>query len=460
MSATVNTSKRTLLPLETAKAATSDTLHRSLGSGFAIAIVIGATIGVGILRTPGEVAARIGDYWLIIALWLAGGIYTLLGALSLSELGTMLPQAGGPYVYVRRAFGLFVGSIVGWCDWISYAAVLALLVTAVAEFSITLLPTGTSNVKPIAVMILLGFSLLQYRGLQVGRRTQELTSIVKVAAFLVLIAGCFFFSASRHSLSSGPPVSHQFQPAQITLVAVVGAMQLVIATYAGWHSAIYFTEEDRDPVRNFPRSLIYGVLLVTGIYVLMNVALLSVLPIPQLATSPLPAAEAAVAMIGDLGGRAITLISIISLLSIINAMLLTSTRILFALSRDRLFFSKAAQVNTNGAPAPAMLISSFTALVLVLTGTFERIVAVASFLLVINYACCFIALIALRQKEPDLLRPYKVWFYPWSTLIVIIVSVAFLVGAAISDTMNSLYAILLVFICIFTRFVLKHLRWR
>jgi basic amino acid/polyamine antiporter, APA family len=219
------------------------------------------------------------------------------------------------------------------------------------------------------------------------------------------------------------------------------ALQSVVITYGGWQSALYFTEEDRDPRQNLPRSMIGGVVSVLVIYLLVNVALLSVLPIAELARSTLPAADAASVIFGSRGGRLITLLSIVSLPPLINAILMIGTRILFAVSRDGLFFRGAAVVNSRGTPVAAAVITTVVAAVLVASGTFQKLVAVASFFLAANYCVCCLALIVLRRREPLLARPFRAWGYPWSAVVVLLGAVAFLVGVLWGDAPTAVVAI-------------------
>src|SRR5690349_16828699 len=164
----------------------SGQLRRILGIGFGLAIIVGATIGVGILRTPGMVAGQLQSPSTILLCWLAGGIYTLLGVVCLTELGTMLPQAGGYYVYVRRAFGDTAGFAVGWADWLTYCAVLGYVSIGIAEFVGVLVPSLAGFVRVIAVVALLALVGLQWLGLRVSSRFQEIATAIKFVAFLAL----------------------------------------------------------------------------------------------------------------------------------------------------------------------------------------------------------------------------------------------------------------------------------
>jgi APA family basic amino acid/polyamine antiporter len=415
-----------------------DKLLKILGVGFGIAIGIGGTIGVGILRIPGSIAAQLGSASLIIIIWLIGGIYTLLGANYQAELATMLPKAGGPYVYARRAYGDYGGFVVGWSDWISNITPLAFLPIAFAEFLSVLIPSLASQVTVVAISLLSLLAFLNWIGLRLGSGTQKLMSLLKAIALLAFVVACFSLGGQKtNSVQATIPT-----PATLTslLVAAALSFQLVLGTFGGWNAVIYFAEEDRDPSRNLPRSLFCGVLLVIAIYLLVNLALLYVLPVSQIAGSKLPAADAMKKIFGARGGQIVTGLSLLSVLGALNACLMFTPRTMFALGRDGLFSTKAAFVNKGGTPAVALLITFIVALFLILTGTFEKLFAIYAFYAVAANILLVCSLFILRKREPDLPRPYKTWGYPVAPLILLAVAIALFVGFVISDTKGSLIA--------------------
>jgi APA family basic amino acid/polyamine antiporter len=217
----------------------------------------------------------------------------------------------------------------------------------------------------------------------------------------------------------------------------------VIVTYDGWYEPIYFAEEDTNPARHLPRVLIGGVLLVIGLYLTLNLAFLRVLPIPMLAASKLPAADAAQIVFASWSGKFVTFLSLLTLLSLLNCVLLGAPRILYAIGRDGLFTERASRVSAGGTPRPAMLMSVGVAVMLVALGTFEKIIAIAAVLFVAIYCVSYAALFVLRWKAPALDRPFRAWGYPWTTAIVLLGSLLFLAGAAVSDPRNTLYGVIL-----------------
>jgi len=420
-----------------ARAAGQRGLLRILGVAFGLAVIVGSTLGIGILRTPGLVAAQLTSRSSILLVWLVGGLYTLLGSVCLTELGTMLPQAGGYYVYARRAFGDIVGFAVGWSDWITYCAVLGYVTIAMGEFSAVLFPSFDPSIKLIAVGVLVFFAALQWAGLRMSSLFQEATTAVKFLAFLALVAACF-----AHAATSPVPVPDRapLLPPAAGVVGLVVALQSVVITYGGWQSALYFTEEDRDPRRNLPRSMIGGVLSVLVIYLLVNLALLSVLSVAELARSTLPAADAAKAIFGGRGAQIITLLSLVSLPPLVNAIMMIGTRILFGMGRDGLLWPGTGLVNERGTPVVATLVTTAVAVVLIWSGTFQTLVAVASFFLAANYCVSCLALVVLRRREPLRERPFRAWGYPWSVGIVLAGAAAFLIGVLLGDTRTALVA--------------------
>ena len=414
---------------------TSGQLRRVLGLGFGLAVSVGGTIGVGILRTPGLVAEQLHAPWAILFLWIAGGVYTLLGASCLTELGVMLPHAGGYYVYARRAFGTWTGFAVGWTDWLMYCSILAYVSIAIAEFVAVLGLVANGAVRYLAVSILVAVVVLQWLGIRISSRFQEWTTSLKCVAFLTLVGMCLLVP------TPGRPASGVVPP--MSFSGLIIALQAIVITYGGWHSPLYFMEEDRDPARDLPRTMIGGVLSVIGIYLLVNIALLKVLSVPELSSATLPAADAAQLIAGAHGGDLITILSVVSLVPLLNAVMMMGTRVIFAMGRDRLFWLRTSTVNAGGTPAAATLLTTATAVGLIVSGTFQRLVAMTSFFLAANYCLACLALIVLRRREPQLRRPYHAWGYPWSVWVVIIGGMIFLIAMLVGDPFNGLAALAL-----------------
>jgi APA family basic amino acid/polyamine antiporter len=416
-------------------------LLRVLGVGFGLAVTIGNTIGAGIFRAPGEVARHLPDPWLFLAAWTAGGLYALLGAIQIAELGAMLPRSGGQYIFSRHALGEYAGFVVGWSDWISTCGTTAAVSIVVGEFAGALLPALSGRVSAVAIVVSSVFAIVQWRGIRAGSLVQNVTSSLKAAAFVVLIGAAFGFggqaSASTDTLLP--------TPSGIALItAFVLALQSVIYTYDGWTGVVYFGEEVHEPGKAIPRALFGGVLLIIAIYLLVNLALLYVLPVSKIAGEEFAVGAAAGVIYGQYGNSVFRILTILSMLSAINAYHLMASRVLFAMSRDGLVSHRAATVNEGGTPTVALALSAVIAVLFIAFGrTFEKVITVLAFFFIANYTLSFTSLFLLRWREPERPRPYRAWGYPWTTALALFGSVAFLVGAVAGDTRNSLLALLL-----------------
>jgi APA family basic amino acid/polyamine antiporter len=356
-------------------------LLRVLGVGFGLAVIIGNTIGAGIFRAPGQIAEQIPAPAPFLLIWLVGGLYALFGAISLAELGTMIPRSGGQYVFSRYALGEYAGFIVGWSDWISSCGSTAAVALVAGMFSGALIPALNGKATATAAAVTIVFALLQWRGIVWGSNIQNLTSLVKALAFFALIVAAFIFGG-KGSLTS----SETYSTSSITLTAVIVSLQAAIYTYDGWAGVIYFSEEVKQPGRDIPRALLGGVLTITAIYLLVNVALLYVLPINQIAGKEFAAGVAANVIFGAHGDTIFRCLTIASMLSGINALHLMATRVIFAMSRDGLFSSRAAVVNEGGTPSVSLFLSAAVALLFIIFGQrFERVITVLAFFFVANY---------------------------------------------------------------------------
>jgi APA family basic amino acid/polyamine antiporter len=368
---------------------------------------------------------------------LLGGLYALLGACCIAELAAALPRAGGWYVYADAAFGRRAGLVVGWCDWLAHCIGLAWVATTLGDYLAGYLsdPSELSG-RWIALAVLGLFSGIQLLGVRAGGASQELLSLAKAGAFMALVLACFLLPQPA-AVALQPPA---FTPGMPGVVPLVLALQAVITTYDGWASPVYFAEEFSDPSRDLPRSLIGGVVAVLVLYLLINLALLHVLPISTLATSPLPAATAAGVLVGPWGGLAITGISLVALLGLINTVVMAAPRIVYALGRDGLLPRFTAGVNSGGTPVAALLLTVGAAGLLVLAGSFERLLAIGAVLYVLLPLSGLAALAALRMQQPQLARPFRCWLYPLTPVVVGGISIAFLVATCIGDPLSSFIA--------------------
>ncbi|MBI3483677.1 MAG: APC family permease [Acidobacteria bacterium] len=428
-------------------------LLQVLGVAFGLAVSIGNTIAAGIVRTPGEIATYLPTPWLFISVWLAGGLYALLGSNSIAELGTAVPKSGGQYVFAHRAIGPYAGFIVGWSDWMSTCGTNAAVSIVIGEYSSELLAAFLPGKRdlwevPIATIVVLGFAALNWRGIRRGSAAQELTSLLKALIFLAIVAACFLFG--KRGAESAEAATAAAPAGKALVVAFILALQAVMYTYDGWTGPIYFSEEVKNPERSIPRAMFAGALGILGIYALFNLALLYILPVSRIAGEKFAMGAAAQVVFGPAGdtiARAGDTIArglmVVCLLSGINAYVLMTSRVLFAMSRDGLFSRRATQVNEGGTPTLALALSTGVALAFLWSGTFNQVINICAFFFVANYTISFTSVFVLRRREPDLPRPFRAWGHPWTTGLVLLGSVAYLAGVVLSDPKTSSISIIL-----------------
>ena len=406
-------------------------------------MTIGNTVGAGILRTPGVIAGHLQTFWLFMAAWIAGAVYALLGANALAELGTLVPRSGGQYVFVRHGLGDYAGFVVGWSDWISTCGTTAAVAIVVGEYAVDLWPDARSR-QVVALVVVALLTVVQWLGIRAGGAVQNFTSILKALALLMFIGVCFWLG----NRSPAAPTAITADAEGSLLVAFILALQSVIYTYDGWSAVIYFSEEVKDSGRNIPRAMLSSVLAVAAIYLLVNLAFLRVVSLPTIAGHNFAAGAVIQHLFGVNGQVALRGLVIVMLLSAVSSNVLMAPRVLFAMSRDGLFWRGAREVNRGGTPDIALLISSMLAAAFIVTGTFETVIAKLAFFFVANYTLSFITLFVLRRREPDAPRPYRAWGHPFTTGLAIAASLAFLIGAVASDLVSSAWALGLLFLSI------------
>lgn len=430
-------------------------LHQVLGVAFGLAVLVGNTVSVGILRTPGDVAALLPSSALFLGVWVLGGLYALLGAISLAEPGAMIRRSGAQYPIVHRALGPYPGFVVGWSDWLATAASISLVAIVFAEYSAPLLPSFRGQQPIIACSLVVLFGLLQWRGVKRGDVAQQLLSAFKAVAFVALSVAALVMVVPAHVTPIGVP------PIGVALAgAVIIALQSVIFTYDGWTGPLYFGEETVDAGRSMPRAMIGGVLAVIAIYLLFNVAMLRVVGIGAMAGDPFVAATASTALFGAKGDLVLRLLVLGSLLGGINALIMLVARVPVAMGQDRLLPHQFTTVNAGGTPSVAHWTSIGLALGFILSGTFNTVLALAAFFFVASYVLSFTSVFVLRRKEPDTPRPWRVPGFPYTTGLVLLGSIAFIIGSILSDRANSLRSILLLAVSWPVFLIVKRMRGR
>ena len=383
-------------------------LLRVLGLIFGVAVVVGGMVGSGIMRAPGVVAQGLTSPVLILLAWAVGGGIAMLSAMPLVEAGTSVPRAGGAYSIAERAFNPVVGFITGWLVWLQYAAANAFIAVVFGEYVHRLgFAAGASNgVLACGLIALMG--VINWAGTRVSGASQSLGSAIKGAAFLLLIAILFI---APHKASASP-TAHAI--ADLGGVgAIVMAIRVIYQTYAGWDGAIYFSEEVREPGRNVARSTFWGIGLVTGLYVLVNAAVLHVLSPLAIAGSALAVGDAAKVSMGAAGDRVITAMGLISLAAIVNLQVMTGARVTFRMARDGDLPAFLGTVARGGTPRASVVLLVAASMAFAATGSYESIVRIYAPWSIGPILIVCLSSIRLRIVEPDLPRPWRMPLFPW-----------------------------------------------
>ena len=387
-------------------------------------MVVGIMVGSGIFRTPGVVAGLLGRPALTFVAWALGGLVGLLGALVFAELATRHPSAGGKYVFAREAFGRRAAFVIGWTEALGiYCAAIAAIAVVSGEYLARLVGWPAERaplVGALLVALLTGLNLL---GVEAGRWTQDLATGAKVLA-LAAVAVCGL------AFGTGAGWSGRLADAPLGLAslgALAVAFQSVIWSYYGYPDAAKIAEEVKDPDRNLPRILLAGILGTTGLYLLLNAAFLSALPLDLLAASTLVPGDVITAIVGPRAGGAIAALALLVLLAGLNGNLFVTPRVLFGLSRDGLGPAVLARVNRGGTPAPAMLLVGVVSLLLAASGTFERLLSLAIVLVLATDG--FMVLVLFRLRSRQAAAPFRVPLYPAVPLAFLSVYVLLLAGA-------------------------------
>lgn len=408
-------------------------LLRVLGVLFGAAIIVSNTIAAGILRTPGDVATQLPSSGWFLGVWIAGGVYALMGAMTMAELAAALPKSGGQYVYARRALGEYAGFVIGWTDWLSSAASIAAVAIALGELVGGIAPSLASSGTAMAIGVVLLFTAMHWLGVKTGDVATQIWGVLKVTALFAVAVACLFApgAESPGAQSLALPTGMAFA------AALVLAFQSVIYTYDGWTGYTYFGGEVKDP-RQIPRAMALGVVSVMVVYLALNWSFLHVLGVQGMAGEKFAARSAAIAVFGGAGDRIVSVVLLLSLLGAVSALIMLTARVPFALAEDGLLPKGVARVNTGGTPDVSLVLTAGVVLVLIATGTFGSVLALAAFFFVLQYATSFTSLFVLRKREPNLERPYRAIGYPWVPGIVLLGAIAFIVGSFVTDRANTL----------------------
>lgn len=424
-------------------------LWKVLGTSFGIAVTLGGTIGTGILRKPGYIAAQVGDPLIILCLWLVVAIYALLGVFCVLELSLSVPRAGAWYVYAERAFGRFTGFLVGISSWLGTVSAIGFGAYTFSEYVGLLFPYFNNYLNYLAIITLILLWGFHQLGVKSAGKSQEWLSGIKALALLVFIVICFY-------KGGGAGFEQTDVMPKISLSGILAALLSIFYAFDGWHTAAYFTEENANPEKSMPKSMFLGVIIVASIYLLLNIGILYVLPIDQLKESKLAASDAMEAVMGANVGKWVTIFLMISIFGILNTQVMFAPRVLYSMSKDQLFFTRGSTVNAAGTPTFATHVTILAACLFLLAGqtVSNSLSDIATFFFVTSYLAGFASLLGLRKKEPHLRRPFTVIWYPYLPWIMIIVSSLFLIGTLLENLNNVGYLAGFVLFCYLTYYFL------
>jgi APA family basic amino acid/polyamine antiporter len=443
-------------------------LKKSLSLTAAVMAVAGSMIGSGIFRKPSTMAEQLMSPELLIIVWIAAGLITFIGALSNAEVSGMIEATGGQYIYFRKMFGEFTSFIYGWSvlsviqtgsqaaiayvfgEYLCYFIKFPPLPESISNFILFMPLVG--NIHPfaewgpklIAILCILFLTGINYLGIYFGGLVQTVVTFIKIAAMIFLSLGLFIFgNGSLSNLSSGFLIPPEVSTNLVVLVGL--SLSGAFWAYDGWNNVTFISGEVKNPKRNIPLSLLYGTLIVIGLYVIINLAYLYVMPIEEVADSPLVAAAAAEKIFGVYGGSIISIAVIVSTFGALNGSLMASARVPFAMAHEKMFFRWLGKVHPRYAtPHTSLVVQGVFSSVLVLSGSFDTITDYVIFATWFFYMLTAFGVIVLRKKMPDAPRPYKVIGYPYTIWFFVIFSFVFLMNSIISDTENAAMGMILI----------------
>ena len=410
-------------------------LLRALGWWETTSIAMGIMIGTAIFIVPAEVTRSVGSPTAALAVWTAGGLLSLFGALSFAEMAAMMPQAGGQYVYLREAYGSLVSFLCGWAFFLAaQGGGISVLAVGFAEYLGEFFPLTPWQHKAAAAASIVLFTVINYRGVKEGGRVQSLLTGLKVGAIVALIIMGFVLVRGLEAGPASLPTRSGSGFVASFGLALVG----VLWAFEGWNTCTFAAGEVKNPQRDLPLALILGTIAVIGLYLALNLVYYRVLTLPEVAQSTRVGADAAVRIFGRAGAQFVSLLIIISTLGSLNGSILAAPRVYYAMARDGLFFRWCASIHPKyHTPHWALVVQCIWAILLVVMGTYEELFTYVVFAAWIFYALAGYAVIVLRRKLPDLPRPYKVFGYPWVPIAFVLASAWFIVNTCIEKPRES-----------------------
>jgi APA family basic amino acid/polyamine antiporter len=433
-------------------------LSRDLGVSHASAVVVGTIIGSGIFLVPAEMMQAVGSARLVYLAWVVGGLLSFFGALTYAELGAMRPQAGGEYVYVRDAYGPMGGFLYAWTWFIvakpaSVATVVTGLVRILGTFPVfsffsnhvisTPFAVSWGQIVAIAAAILISF--LNYLGVKKAGEFQLVFTILKVAIILGIVVVCF--SGAGNVAGRGwSNFTGTFAGAKGGIAGFMAALVAALWAYDGWNDLNMVAGEVKRPERSIPIALIAGVATVGVLYMLMNAGVQYVLSASAIAASPRPASDAVALVMGRTGAAIVSAGMALSMLVTLNGTIMSGARVPFAVARDGYFFSALAEVHPRfHTPSVAIVVQAVLSILLLLLGAnFGQLFSLAIFAEWLFYMIAGSTVFVFRRREPDAVRPYRMWGYPVVPAIFVTVAAALLGYTFKNDWPNSGYGVLVI----------------
>jgi len=411
-------------------------LRRELGLLDATMINVGTIIGTSIFIVPAAIAAAFSGSFPTIMVWVAGAFVSLCGALCVAELGAAMPEAGGQFVYLERAYGPVWGYLYGWgSSVIINPASMAAVAVGFATYLGFFVPLTPGAIKLVAAGSLLLLTLINYFGLRTGATTQNVLTVIKIAAVAALVILCFVLPGGR--VENFAPVWPQESIG--ALAAPFGVAMLgVLFAFDGWIEITYVGSEVKDPGRIIPRSIILSTLIVGVLYVGVSLAVLYVLGQETTAKSSLVAADAMRVVLGGTGAALITIAVLISTTGSNNGMIFTAARIPYAMAVEGKFFRWAARVHPKyDAPNFVLVVQGIWCAILALSGTFIQLAGYVVFVSFLFYAMSCGAVMVLRRREPAMARPYRAWGYPVTPIVFIAFSLYLIANTIVAQPKDS-----------------------
>jgi APA family basic amino acid/polyamine antiporter len=424
----------------------------------ATAVVIANMIGTGVFTSLGFQLLDIHDFGTIVLLWVVGGIIALCGGFAYSELGAAMPQSGGEYNFLSKIFHPSVGFLSGWVSsTIGFAAPIALSAMTLGKYFGTVVPS--LNPVAVGVFVILGATVIHSLSHKVGGGFQTLATSLKVLLIAVFIVMGFFGPAAEHPTFM--PVAASWK-SMISSPFAIGLVYVSFA-YSGWNASSYIAGEVNEPKKNIPLSILTGTIIVTALYVLLNIVFLRTAPVNELTVDTHTFAPREVAFISashifNTGvAKIFSVIISLFLVSTISSMIIAGPRVIHSIAQEFSFFKLFDQTNKWGVPVFAIWLQSLIAILILVTSSFERIITYTTFTLTFFSTLTVLGVIVYRYKNPNIERPYKTFGYPITPIIYLVVNIWFLVFIIKDKTTESLIGLGVVFAGLLVWLLLNYL---